>query len=523
MTQHASQPIAGGDAGSRPARSRIAWLVPRPLEGSGGHRTILQNIEALEGAGHECHVFVEDPPGKLTPGSAPAEERLGELRGQFESFFGFRGERVHLGFEVGEGYDLLFATAWYTAAFAARPRHRCKKAYFVQDYEAYFMPVTDGYLRAEESYKLGLPVVSIGRWLTQRLHREAGCPATHFEFCADSAVYRPDAGAERERAVCAIYQPEKPRRCPNLLVQALAVLKQQRPDVKVYLYGTHSKPDLPFEHEHLGLISVEQCAALYNRCSVGLCISATNPSRIPFEMMACGLPVVDIHRENNLFDMPENGVLLAAPRPEALARAAALLLDDRPRWQAMSAYAREFMRPRTLEHGYGQFVAAVEDLLAGRAGSWSARAERIEPMYRRPARLPAARDPFTGAPIGPETTGAQGQAVARGVRERLAAMEELDRIFGARSWRAVQRLKANPLYRTVANARFGPGWDMVDPKEDPRAVLERVRGSRSYRLIAAAKAGPLPRLLGRGGGAADDPFRPAKPALPAPAQRPQRN
>lgn len=518
MTQHAPKPRAAPEGGTR--RSRIAWLVPKPLEGSGGHRTILQNIDALEAAGHECHVFVEDPPGKLTAESPPAEERLREVQDQFERFFGFQGERVHLGFEVGEGYDLLFATAWYTAQFAARPKHKCKKAYFVQDYEAYFMPVTDGYLKAEDSYKLGLPVISIGRWLTQRLHREAGCPATHFEFCADSAIYKPDLAVEREQAVCAIYQPEKPRRCPNLLIQSLAILKHHRPEVKIYLYGTRDKPDLPFEHEHLGLISVEQCAALYNRCSVGLCISATNPSRIPFEMMACGLPVVDIHRDNNLFDMPENGVLLANPRPEALARAAALLLDDKPRWQAMSAFAREFMRPRSLEHGYAQFVTAVEDLLAGRAGAWRHRAAKIEPVYRRTAQLPAPTDPFTGKPITPETSGAQGQAVARALRERLAAMEELDRIFGARSWQTVQKLKANPLYRTVANARFGPGWDLVDPKEDPRAVLARVRGSRTYKLIAAAKSSPIPKLLGRGAAATpDDPFRPAK-ALPP---KPQRN
>jgi len=502
-------------------RSRIAWLVPRPLEGSGGHRTILQNIDALEAAGHECHVFVEDPPARPGEGLPPDERRLDAARRQIEQHFGFRGERVHLGFEVGEGFDLLFATAWYTAAFAARPKHRCKKAYFVQDYEAFFMPVSDGFLRAEDSYRLGLPVVSIGRWLTQRLTREAGCPATHFEFCADSGVYRPDASVERERAVCAIYQPEKPRRCPNLLINSLALLKRHKPDVKVYLYGTREKPELPFEHEHLGLVSVEQCAALYNRCAVGLCISATNPSRIPFEMMACGLPVVDIHRENNLYDMPENGVLLASPNPDALARATAVLLDDRPRWTAMSAYAREFMRPRSLEHGYQQFVAATEDLLAGRTGPWAARAGAIEPMYRRPAGLPVHTDPLTGAPVGGGTTAAHGAAVARGVREQLAAMEELDRIFGARSWRTVQRLKGNPLYRAVANARYGPGWERTDPKEDPRVVLERVRNSRSYRLIAAAKASPLPALLGRAGNAdASDPFRPRHtPAIPKPQRK----
>ena len=495
-------------SGTAPGRqvSRIAWLVPRPLEGSGGHRTILQNIEALEHAGHECHVFVEDP--KQAPGEEPLKEaeRLARVRAQFGDFFGFQGDRLHLGFDIPDGFDLAIATAWYTAAFVARPKIKCRKAYFVQDYEAYFMPVNDGYLRAEDSYNLGLPVVSIGRWLTQRLARENGCPATFFEFCADGNIYRPDPAVARERAVCAIYQPEKPRRCPTLLIQALGALKAHKPDVKIYLYGTREKPDLPFEHEHLGLMRVEECAALYNRCSAGLCISATNPSRIPFEMMACGLPVVDIRRPNNLFDMPENGVLLSPPRPDSMARALAMILDDESRWSAMSVYAREFMRPRTLEYGYQQFVSAVEDLLAGREKGWKARAQQLEPMYRRSAQLMFAKDPLTGAPVGKITTLAAGAGVAKGVRERLGAMDELERILSSRSWRTVDRLKSNVVYRAIANARFGEGWERVDPKEDPRVVLERVRRSRSYRLIATAKSTPLVRLVGKGP-RQDDPFR----------------
>ncbi len=479
--------------GTGTVRSKIAWFVPLPIEGSGGHRTILQNIEALERAGHECHVYVEDPP-RMTAQEPDASVRLATIKEQFASFFGFRSEALYLGFNVAEQYDLIFATAWFTAPFVAQVNQPCPKAYFVQDYEAYFMPVSDGYLKAEDSYRLGLNVVSIGRWLTQRLTKEAGCAATYFDFCADSNVYQPDASTQRERAICAIYQPEKPRRCPQLLIQSLGLLKQHKPDVKIYLYGTREKPDLPFEHEHLGLLDIQGCAELYNRCSVGMCISATNPSRIPFEMMACGLPVVDVYRENNFYDMPENGVLLANARPGALARAAALLLDDAPRREAMGAYARAFMKDRSLQYGFDQFVAAVEDLLEGRTQHWKARAKHIEPLYRRGPRLPVERDPLTGKRLqGMKTTPGQGARLSREVRQRLEAMEELDRIFGARSWQMVQKIKDNPVYRLYANAAYGPGWDQIDPKEDPSAVLSRVRNSRSYKLIARTK--PIVRLV----------------------------
>ncbi|MCW5774979.1 MAG: glycosyltransferase family 4 protein [Phycisphaeraceae bacterium] len=474
--------------GSAGVRARIAWLVPRPLEGSGGHRTILQNIAALERAGYECWLYVEDPP--RAHGDASEEERLATVRDEFAAYFGFRSDRMRLGFQIDQPPDLIFATAWYTARFAAHAPYRCPKAYFVQDFEAYFMPVNDAYIIAEDSYRLGLHAVTIGRWLTHKLSSEFGCTATWFDFCADGEVYRPDPGVARERAVCAIYQPEKPRRCPGLLVQALTCMRHFRPDIKVYLYGTREKPELPFDHEHLGLVSVRECADLYNRCRAGLCISATNPSRIPFEMMACGLPVVDIHRPNNLHDQPENGVLLAEPRPEELARALITLVEDDNRRSAMSAYAREYMRPRTLEHGYAQFVAAVEDLLSGRTTGWTDRTHGIEPLYHRGPRLPIAIDPLSGKPVATPPPDDWSERTRLEAEQRLAARAELESILSSRAWRLIDSIKHMGPMRAVARARFGDSWDGIDPREDPRHTLNRIRGSRTYRLIAGVKSAP---------------------------------
>jgi hypothetical protein len=82
------------------------------------------------------------------------------------------------------------------------------------------------------------------------------------------------------------------------------------PDVKIYLYGSSINDSLWFEHENLGLLDLASCNELYNKCSVGLCISSSNPSRIPFEMMNAGLPVVEVWRVNNLYDFNEEAMLL---------------------------------------------------------------------------------------------------------------------------------------------------------------------------------------------------------------------
>ena len=44
--------------------ANIAWFIPQLIEGSGGHRTMLQHAAYLEKMGHTCTIFLEDKSGK---------------------------------------------------------------------------------------------------------------------------------------------------------------------------------------------------------------------------------------------------------------------------------------------------------------------------------------------------------------------------------------------------------------------------------------------------------------------------
>ena len=146
-------------------------------------------------------------------------------------------------------------------------------------------------------------------------------------------------------------------------IEALGIVKYLRPDVKIYLYGSREKGNVWFEHENLGIISLEKCNELYNKCSIGLCISSSNPSRIPFEMMAAGLPVVELYMENNLYDMPQEAVLLAHYTPESMAEAIIRILDDPNLQRKMSAAGMEYMRDKDLDKGFEQFLDGVNKVL----------------------------------------------------------------------------------------------------------------------------------------------------------------
>lgn len=349
---------------------KIAWLVPYPLHGSGGHRTIFSHIRNLAARGHECHVFIGEDSARAM-GAA-------DLRHIVEEWFGPCPARIHGGYAVPGRYDMAVATAWWTAEIVAKNVEAAHKLYFVQDYEPCFNPMGDNFILAENSYGYGLASLTIGRWLSHLLGERFGGSGGFFEFSADSSVYFPLDSVEREKAVCFVYQPEKPRRCAAIGRDALAIVKQQLPEVKIYTYGSPAAPGFPFAHEHLGVLGLEECNRLYNRCAAGLCLSSSNPSRIPFEMMAAGLPVVEFHRENTIYDLPEGGVLLARQDPSSLAGAMIEILQSPELRDRMSAAGRGFMKDRDTVLEFAQCAAFIEDILAGKGYP----ARTITPLYR---------------------------------------------------------------------------------------------------------------------------------------------
>lgn len=334
---------------------KIAWIIPSPIKGSGGIRTMIQNANFLVRQGFECDIYVE-------------EDYVNTNESMKQRIIDFYGEclcDVYVGIDFKKEYDLAFATySIKTPDYLYYMKNNVKrKAYFIQDFEPWFEPMGGLYLDMEHTYKYGLNGVSIGKWLTYKLQHEFNQPMNYFSFCADTNVYKKLDNVEKENAICFIFQPEKPRRCSNIGIRALLLVKALRPDVKIYLYGSDVDIKLDVEMENLHIMPIDKCNELYNKCKVGVCMSSSNPSRIPFEMMAAGLPVVDLYRENNLYDIPEDGVLLADTSPEAIATAIIKILDDDKLQQSMSKKGYEFMKNYPIEKGFEEFLYFVNNIL----------------------------------------------------------------------------------------------------------------------------------------------------------------
>ena len=387
---------------------KIAWIIPHPIKGSGGIRTMIQNANYLVTRGYEVDIYVEED-------YVNTDERM---KNYIIEYYGECLCNVYVGIEMRKEYDMIFATYSILTADYVSMMDIPKKAYFIQDFEPWFEPMGNLYLEMEKTYRLGLEGISIGNWLANKIHKEFNASMHSFNFCADLNVYKKLDNVEKEDAVCFIYQPEKARRCSTMGLRALTLVKALRPKTKIYLYGSDTGDMSSKGFENLGIMKIDKCNELYNKCSVGLCISASNPSRIPFEMMAAGLPVVDLYRENNLYDIPEDGVLLADSTPEALATAIIKILDDKKLQAKMGEAGNKFMKDYPLEKGFEQFGKFVEDYLNDNLD----KDEKHEKTYTRDAVLPseevlAHRDLIAPKPVARKNT---SKAVRTAVRIKRA-------------------------------------------------------------------------------------------------------
>jgi hypothetical protein len=108
---------------------------------------------------------------------------------------------------------------------------------------------------------------------------------------------------------------------------ALAELLRRCPEVPIHFYG-HNAPPLPFPVIDHGLLTVGELDALYNQCAVGLSLSLTNVSLVPWEMLASGcIPVVNDASHNRIV-LANDHVVYAPLEPTALALRMADVLND---------------------------------------------------------------------------------------------------------------------------------------------------------------------------------------------------
>jgi glycosyltransferase involved in cell wall biosynthesis len=137
-------------------------------------------------------------------------------------------------------------------------------------------------------------------------------------------------------------------------------------------FGDHDAIETTFEHEMLGIATPGQLALNYCEATVGLCISLTNYSLIPQEMMACGLPCVDVTGGSSEAVFGRDGpVELADADPVMLADAMERLLADEELWRRRSEAGLGFVERASWQVAGDQLEAELRKALRAREGELS--------------------------------------------------------------------------------------------------------------------------------------------------------
>lgn len=330
----------------------IGWVITPPGPTSGGHTTLLRFVEALERAGHRCVLYLYDRHG----GSAAQHEpmiraRWPRLRAEVRS--------------VDDGLpplDAYVASSWDTAHVLARrsdvPGHRF---YLVQDFEPYFYPRGSSYELAEDTYRFGFRVITVGHMVADELRERFALPSTVAEFGCDTAVYGP--GRDDSRGGVVFYcRPSTPRRGYELGVLALERFARLRPEVPIHTFGAQVRR-LPFPADVHAHRTPAQLNELYQRCSAGLALSFTNISLIAVELLAAGVvPVVNDWRGSRA-DLDNPYVEWARPTPDGLADALCRAVDRRAALSALDLAAS--VAGISWDRSERTVVQAIEQVCAG--------------------------------------------------------------------------------------------------------------------------------------------------------------
>ncbi len=279
----------------------VAFVIPAPIQGGGGHRNIFRVVKHLASVGHKVTVYYIQT-------DLEAEIVKENVSSWFYDMSNVSFVKYSGTFDF---HDAGIATWWETAYMLnAKRNHFRKQLYFVQDYEAYFYPMSSEYILAENSYNLGMFHICSGQWCKELIEKKFNAKAVYFQFPIDKAIYYQRKRTKQNKNIVFFAKPDMPRRCFEIGLGALEIFNRLRPDVEIILFGSPNltKGNIPFKATIRNIIpTLDELAEMYSNADIGIVFSPTNPSLVPYEMMSCGCPVVDLDLNDAIYKYGNDG------------------------------------------------------------------------------------------------------------------------------------------------------------------------------------------------------------------------
>ena len=224
--------------------------------------------------------------------------------------------------------DVIIATAWETAEWVAGyTADKGVKYYLIQHLETWSGEKS----RVLNTWKLPLRKIVIARWL-EEIARKMGESAVHIPNGLDFDSYNLDVLPESRspNRVMMLFHGAKWKGSADGL-KALSIVKNEKPDLRVTLFGVPSAPNLPSWTEYHRMPAQADLRRLYNQTAVFVAPSWTEGWGLTAsEAMMCGaaLAATDIGGHQEYMKNETTALLSPARQPEILAKNILRLLCD---------------------------------------------------------------------------------------------------------------------------------------------------------------------------------------------------
>lgn len=301
----------------------LNWVIPDPMQGSGGHINIFRFASMLESRGFHSRFFCLD---SRFSNDGEARDFILEHFSVFDSRMESYCSIDSMAFAHG-----TIATQWTTAYVVRAFDNTLAKFYFVQDYEPLFYPRGTEYAAAELPYTFGFHAITAGGWLKDIMEQQYGLEADAFGFSYDKDKYVPHERKDDTRRIFFYARPTTPRRNFELGLYALTELAKRVPDVEVVFAGGNLDAyaiHLP-RYRCLDIMDPAELSDVYGQCDVCLVFSYTNLSLLPLEIMASGSVVACSEGPNNEWLLSDDNAILLDNDPDHIVDALEGALRDR--------------------------------------------------------------------------------------------------------------------------------------------------------------------------------------------------
>ncbi len=280
----------------------VAWVMPPPGKGSGGHLNIYRFIDFLEKSGNSCHIYVYTNTAK-----GGDLEKLKTMMGDSYPKIKAQMEWITSSIQIKK-HDAIFATSWETAYPVFNAQKYSKKFYFVQDFEPYFYPRGSFYYLAENTYRFNFFGITAGKWLSNKLTADYGMRCDFYDFGYDNKTYYLK-NTNKRKEIFFYARPITERRGLEMGILALDLFHKKHPDYVINLVGWDMSPyEIPFPYVNKGIMEVSKLNDLYNNCVLALVLSYTNMSLLPLELLGSGtIPVVN--NDPNNYEVSNNSYI----------------------------------------------------------------------------------------------------------------------------------------------------------------------------------------------------------------------